>query len=68
MKQSGISKHCLNRESSRALSVLNIVIKMTGVNRGDGQHVPAVKLSDDPEIQTGLPHEIRICKQLLNIP
>ena len=46
---------------------LNMVIKMTGVNRGDGQYIPVVKMSDDPEKQSGPAHEIRICKQLLNI-
>ncbi len=46
---------------------LNIVIKMTAINPGDGRFYPTIKLSDDPEKHTGSVQEIMICKHLLNI-
>lgn len=60
----GIGTYLTNDAGHRPL---NIVIKMTGVNPGNGHFYPAIKLSDDKNKHTGSADEIRICKQLLNI-
>lgn len=47
---------------------LNIVIKMTGINAGDGTGwVPVIKLSDSLGKHTGNSSMIELCKQVLGI-
>jgi len=46
---------------------MNMVIKMTGVFI-DGHWVGTVKLSDDQGKNTGKENDVRLCKQVLNVP
>jgi len=47
---------------------LNIVIKITGSKPDTGGDFhPVIKLSDEPEKQTGSPDEIKLCRAVLNL-
>lgn len=46
---------------------MNIVIKLTEAQPKDDEWHPVVKLSDEPGKYTGMPREIELCKQILNI-
>ncbi len=47
---------------------LNIVIKITGSKTGgNGKFHPVVKLSDDPDKNTGDPEEISLCRRILDL-
>lgn len=56
-----------NLTNDVGLQPMNIVIKLTDVLTSDNEWIPTVKLSDEPNKHTGLPHMIDLAKELLRI-